>query len=201
MSSATVTFPGETLIIQPWPDPVVEANGHDPRSPYVEQFWLPTLGPSTTLFLRHVAALLDRWPDGCEVGLDDTARALGLVNQTGRGSPFARALSRSVQFNLAQPSGFGIAVRRRLPWLNPRQVAHLPAPLQEAHAAWVAGPGSEDTDRARRLRARRLALSLLELGEDPPSIEWQLRQWRFPAEVCADAVLWARQERSGRGAA
>jgi hypothetical protein len=90
-------------------------------------------------------------------------------------------------------------VRRRLPWLNLRQVAHLPAALQEAHAAWAAD--HPDEDRARRLRARRVARSLMELGEDPPSIEWQLRQWRFPAAVCADAVLWARQERARPGAA
>ena len=46
MSSLAVTFPGETLIIQPWPDP--SPGGHDPRSPYVEQFWLSILGPTST---------------------------------------------------------------------------------------------------------------------------------------------------------
>jgi hypothetical protein len=30
----------------PWIDPVVDRRGHDPRSTYVEQFWLGTLGPS-----------------------------------------------------------------------------------------------------------------------------------------------------------
>jgi hypothetical protein len=33
--------------VTPWHDPVVEAVGHDLRSPYVERFWLALLGPST----------------------------------------------------------------------------------------------------------------------------------------------------------
>ncbi len=135
MTSLAVAFPGDTLIVQPWPDTVGDHTGHDPRSPYVEQFWLAVLGPSTTWLLRYFAAMFDRWPDGFEINLDDTARAIGLVNQTGRGSPFARALSRSVQFNLAQPFGFGLAVRRRVPPLSARQIQHLPAPLQSAHEA------------------------------------------------------------------
>ena len=36
-----------TLTIKPWPDPVIDTLGHDPRSRYAETFWLPTLGPPT----------------------------------------------------------------------------------------------------------------------------------------------------------
>ena len=40
----------ETLIrITPWIDPVVDQHGHDPRSSYVERFWLGTLGPTSVL--------------------------------------------------------------------------------------------------------------------------------------------------------
>ncbi|MCJ7438215.1 MAG: EAL domain-containing protein, partial [Acidimicrobiia bacterium] len=35
-----------TLTICPWPDAVLDTVGHDPRSLYVETFWLPTLGPT-----------------------------------------------------------------------------------------------------------------------------------------------------------
>jgi hypothetical protein len=38
----------ETIAIRPWPDEVIDAVGHDPRSAYVERFWLGVLGPSTT---------------------------------------------------------------------------------------------------------------------------------------------------------
>jgi hypothetical protein len=40
--------PPTTLTVRPWPDGVIDALGHDPRSAYVEQFWLGILGPSTT---------------------------------------------------------------------------------------------------------------------------------------------------------
>jgi hypothetical protein len=38
---------GPTLEIRAWTDEVVDALGHDPRSPYVERFWLGVLGPSS----------------------------------------------------------------------------------------------------------------------------------------------------------
>jgi hypothetical protein len=199
MSSLAVTFPGETLIVQPWPDP--SPGGHDPRSPYVEQFWLSILGPSTTFLIRHFAALLDQWPDGYEINLDETARSIGLVNQTGRGSPFARALSRTVQFNVAQPYGFGIAVRQQLPTLTARQVAHLTPALQRTHAQWLEGPGSRIDEASQTRRARRLARTLIDLGEDGPTAEWQLRQWRFHPSVGEEAVAWALQDRGRPGAA
>jgi hypothetical protein len=35
------------LTIVPWPEPMIDTLGHDPRSLYVETFWLPILGPTT----------------------------------------------------------------------------------------------------------------------------------------------------------
>lgn len=32
------------LPVRPWPDGVIDALGHDPRSPYVERFWLVMSG-------------------------------------------------------------------------------------------------------------------------------------------------------------
>ena len=48
-------FPIPSVAVEAWPDPVVDELGHDPRSTYVERFWLPVLGPSTVWFLRRVA--------------------------------------------------------------------------------------------------------------------------------------------------
>jgi hypothetical protein len=36
-----------TLQILPWADPVIDQVGYDPRSRYVERFWLGILGPLT----------------------------------------------------------------------------------------------------------------------------------------------------------
>lgn len=41
-------LPIDVLHVAPWPDPVLEVTGHDPRSSYVERFWLALLGPSTS---------------------------------------------------------------------------------------------------------------------------------------------------------
>src|SRR5947209_18211134 len=136
--SSTPVLPFDTLIVLPWPDPLVDAVGHDPRSPYVEQFWLGVLGPSATLLLRRLATAFDAHPDGFELDLHETAGALGLSASSGRTSSFARTLQRCVQFGLAQPHSRGMRVRRRLPPLSQRQVDRLPAGLQVAHDHWLA---------------------------------------------------------------
>ncbi|MCB2019796.1 MAG: hypothetical protein KDG44_03255, partial [Burkholderiaceae bacterium] len=184
--------PVDHLLVRPWIDPVVDQVGHDPRSTYVERFWLATLGPSTTWLLRRLAAGLEAEPEGFTLDLDATARALGLGSRRGANAPFARALERSRQFRLARDLGDGVlAVRRKLPPLSRHQVARLPLDLQAAHQQWLEGalPGP-GTDEQRR-RARRLALSLAELGEDREGAERQLHQWRFHPAMAHEAVAWA----------
>jgi hypothetical protein len=131
----------DTIIVLPWPDPVVDTVGYDPRSPYVEQFWLGVLGPSATLLLRRLAAAFDAHPEGFELDMHETAGALGLSASSGRTSSFARTLQRCVQFGLAQPHTRGMRVRRRLPPLSQRQIGRLPAGLQAAHEQWLAEAG------------------------------------------------------------
>ncbi|HEY5888143.1 MAG TPA: hypothetical protein VIT24_10480, partial [Acidimicrobiales bacterium] len=86
--------------LRPWVDTVIDRVGHDPRSRYVEQFWLGILGPSTTWLLRLVAHRLDREPDGFDLDVGDTARCLGLGSPEGRHSPIHRAVERTVRFGL-----------------------------------------------------------------------------------------------------
>jgi hypothetical protein len=57
----------ETLVVLPWADPVIDPIGHDPRSRYVELFWLGVLGPTATLLLRRLADGLESYPDGFEL--------------------------------------------------------------------------------------------------------------------------------------
>src|SRR5438309_10349985 len=90
----------DSLSIRPWPDPVIDTVGHDPRSSYVEQFWLGILGPSTTWLIRRLAAGLEANPAGFTLPLGDTAKALGLGDKGGRHSPFMRSLGRLCQFDL-----------------------------------------------------------------------------------------------------
>lgn len=187
----TLPLPLDRLTIRPWPDPVIDAVGHDPRSTYVERFWLGVLGPSTTWLLRRLATGLEAAPTGFELDLAEAARSLGL-GATGKSSPFARALSRCCQFELARiEEGDVLAVRRKLPPVNRRQLVRMPESVQAEHTRWVTGHLDEpELDRLRR-RSRRLALSLLELGEDQEATERQLLRWRFHPAICHESTRWA----------
>jgi hypothetical protein len=182
----------DALEIRPWPDPVIDSLGHDPRSHYVETYWLSILGPSTTWLMRRLARGLEASPAGFTLSLDNTARALGLAATESRHSPFARALTRCVQFDLAQDRGDGVlAVRRKVPPLSRRQIVRLPDDLQKAHEEWQAGQLQSPSVESQRRRARQLALSLLELGEDLETSERQLMRWRFHPAMAHEAAAWA----------
>jgi len=182
----------ETLEIRPWPDAVIDAVGHDPRSHYVEEFWLGILGPSTTWLLRRMAAGLEESPGGFTMRLADTAKALGLGDKGGRHSPFMRALGRVCQFDLGQLHDEStLAVRRKLPPLNRRQVGRLPDTLRLAHERWQQEQLRIPAVEGMRRRCRRLALSLVELGEDLEGTERQLHRWKFHPALAHEAAAWA----------
>ena len=182
----------ETIAIHPWDDEALQTTGFDPRSPYVERFWLGVIGPSTTWLLRRIAAGFDAAPEGFDMALGETARALGLGDRGGRNSPFFRTLNRMVQFDLARPAGPGqIEVMRRLPPLSRRQVARLSPALQESHERWITEHLSVPPAESARRRSRQLALSLLELGEDGEEVERQLLRWRYHPALARESMTWA----------
>ncbi len=189
----------DQLYIRSWDDPIVDRIGHDPRSGYVEQFWLGILGPSTIWLLRHCRHELDRSPNGFVLDLGDTAGALGLGHKGGRNSPLVRSIARAARFDAARPAGLGeLEVRRRLPPLNRGQLARLPPLLQRRHQAFVDGAESGDAATLER-RARRLALGLVQCGDGVDAAELQLGQWRFHPSVAAAAVRWAWDQHHGIG--
>ena len=192
--SALPTFTQPALDVRPWPDVVIDELGHDPRSPYVEQFWLGVLGPTATWLMRRLASGLEREPAGFELDLALTAGELGLGHRSGPHSPFIRSLQRCVHFGLVEPIGDAtVRVRRKLPPLTRMQLERLPEALRAAHAQWVSGPAPGTTVAVEQLRnrARHLALSLLELGEDGEATERQLHRWRVHPAMAHDATAWA----------
>jgi hypothetical protein len=186
-----ICFAEQQLPIRPWADPLIDTLGFDPRSHYVERFWLPTLGPSTTWLLRRIAAGFDRQPDGFDLPLPDTARSLGLGDKQGRHSPFARALFRIVQFDMARAGQGALEVRRFLPPLNRRQIVRLPDALRAAHEAWQAARVAAAADESTCRRARALAITMLELDPDAGTVEQRLISWGVPAVVAQQAARWA----------
>lgn len=189
-NDASPTF--ATITVRPWPDPVIDALGHDPRSPYVERFWLAILGPSTTWLLRLLACELDANPAGFELDLAEAAQVLGIGSRGGRHSPFMRALTRCCRFDLAEPHGdASVAVRRKVPPLNRRQLLRLPPSLQETHREWQEADLAVPAADQLRRRACGLALSLLELGEDHEEAERQLVRWKFHPVLARESAAWA----------
>lgn len=194
-------FATPMIHVTTWEDPVVDLLGHDPRSPYVERFWLAILGPSTTFLMRHVAAALEAHPDGFDLDLHGAAKALGLGTRGGHGAPFVRALARTSQFHLSRSAGSAeLMVRRRMPPLSRQQVLRLPPALRDEHDAYQQAAQAQPTVEERRTRARRLALSLLELGETAEATELQLHRWKIHPAMAHDALRWAQLRRGERPA-
>lgn len=193
MDRPNPSFPTDVLRVEPWEDPLVERLGHDPRSAYVETFWLSILGPSTVWLLRRLVTGLEAEPEGFDLDLVACAASLGLGNRAGRHGPFARSLVRACQFGAARQAGAAaIQVRRRLAPLSRSHVARLPEWLQAEHARWleaearpVAGPAPA--------QAEVLAATLVRAGESIDLVEQRLVGWGFPSAVAAAAAsrAWA----------
>jgi hypothetical protein len=185
------------LTIVPWPEPVIDTLGHDPRSLYVETFWLPILGPTALLLLRHLATRFDETPAGVELRIAETSQALGVGNREGSSSPIVRTLARLEQFEVAfaDPLSPTIAVRRNLPPVTRRQLSRLPMPLQRQHARLAEVRLGEPPHAEARRRARRLALVLHEQGDNDDQVERALASIGFHPAICHEASRWvhARQ--------
>lgn len=184
--------PAVTLAVETWSDPVIDQLGHDPRSAYVEKFWLPILGPSSVWLLRRLADGLDHNPEGFEIDLVDTARSLGVGMRGGRNAPLMRTFDRCCRFGAARMHGTtSISVRRRLAPLTRAQTERLPISLQAEHDQWLRRPRTSPSFEQMQTRARSLALSMIQLGEDHQSVERQLHRWRFHPAIAHDALRWA----------
>ena len=180
---------GTLVTIRPWIDPVVDDRGHDPRSRYVEIFWLGVLGPTATWLLRRLASGLEVKPDGYELDLQVTAASMGLKFSTGRSSPFSRALQRCVMFGMAHPlPDGGLAVRRRIPPVGHRHLRRMPEQLQLEHAGWLPNARSSDGSEEAFVRAHQLARTMLNVGDDRNVIEHQLRAVGVIAYVAAQVA-------------
>ena len=197
MPAAVVPPEGDQLIVRPWFDPVLDEVGHDPRSAYVERFWLSVLGPSATWFLRYVADQFDRQPAGFTLDMPACAAAIGLGSSSRRTGQLPRTLGRCCEFRIARlVQRHLVEVRPKLAPLSQRQLKRLPEPVRAEHARWLAAEAPDDAeDPVLADRARWMALSLLELGEGVGDAERQLERWRFPARLAREAIGWALDQR------
>lgn len=178
--------------VLPWEDPEQDAVGHDPRSAYVETFWLPVVGPSTTLLLRRLADEFDLEPQGFEINGASLSKEIGLGPRMDRRGSFARTLERCMKFHLVQQQGDLLYVRRHIPPLSYRQVNKLGNRLQTLHHSWTIDAADDGAQRRTEMvRATHLARTLLSLGENTHDAERQLHQWHFHPSIAWHAVQWA----------
>mgnify|MGYP001820014589 CR=1 FL=1 len=172
------------VTIRPWIDPVVDDAGFDPRSRYVETYWLGVLGPTATWLVRRLVAGLEQSPGGYRLDLATTARSMGLGFHPGKNSPFARALDRCVMFGVAHRTDDGFAVRRRMPQVSIRHLRRMPDELSAHHDQWV----HRTTTLDELTRAHRLACLLHETGDETWVVEHLLVAIGIRDVVAAEAV-------------
>ena len=103
--TALPVYTTDTLTIRPWPDEVIDLLGHDPRSRYVETYWLGILGPSTTWLMRRLVTGLEASPSGYELPLSETASCLGLGSKGGGAKVDANGLQLASGVNGAGTKG------------------------------------------------------------------------------------------------
>jgi len=194
---ATTADLPERFGVIPWQDPEQDNTGHDPRSAYVETFWLPVVGPSTTLLLRRLADEFDAEPNGFEIEASVLSREIGLGGRVDRRGAFARTIERCEKFHMVQRQGDLLHVRRRIPPLSSRQVKRLGTRLQVLHGSWTIDPQDDGAQRRTEMvRAAHLARTLLALGEATHDAERQLHQWHFHPSIAWHAVQWALTDSS-----
>jgi hypothetical protein len=131
----TLDFQAECWSFAASPD--IPNEGHDARSRYVEEFWLPVLGPTCIVILRHFADSL-RHGGSFGVSLKELPHLFGLGSGYGPNSLFGRSITRLVAFEMAELDGpSSVLVKTVVPWLTSSQVARLHPWLQIRHGYWT----------------------------------------------------------------
>ena len=184
---------GEFYVVA-WSDPMIEKFGHDPRSTYVELFWLSVLGPSAVWLMRHMVRHLEATTDRSArpLSVEGTAHSIGLSASTGRNSSFAKTIDRLIRFGAARTVDTRtLGVRPHLPPLTRRQIDRLPEQLQYEHEMWGSGGRHSSVRAVTQERARELALTLVQLGESADDAADQLRRWRIGEAAATAAAQWA----------
>ena len=180
-----------TLQVRPWDDPVLRQRGHDPRSVYVERFWVAVLGPSAVWLLRLLAREFDELGphDDLQLDLESTARRIGLQHRGGRQSTFMRTVDRCRMFDLAHFDDDAVLLVRRWVPPVPRQFyVRMPRELRSEVGRWTR------TDRQADFSVgeiRLLATCMLMLGNGLHEAAERLVNLGLPPSAANEATAWA----------
>ena len=190
--------PVHVLRVRPWDDPNLRRRGHDPRSIYVERFWVAILGPSAVWLLRLLAREFDELAPGEELrlDLDSTARRLGLQHRGGRQSTFMRTIERCGMFDLAHFDDDAVLiVRTRVPPVPRRLQMRMPPELRAEVGHWSRIDGHADFSVGE---TRLLAICMLTLGHGLHESAERLVTLGLTPSAANEATAWAWAERCVR---
>lgn len=189
--------PLHILRVRPWDDPQLQRRGHDPRSAYVERFWIAILGPSAVWLLRLLAREFDELAPGNDLrlDLDSTAKRLGLQHRGGRGSTFMRTIERCTIFGIAHFDDAVLMVRRRLPPVPHRLRDRIPHELRDEVGRWSRTDGQSEFSVGE---TRLLASCMLMLGHGLHESAERLVTLGFAPNASNEATAWAWAQRCTR---
>ncbi len=107
-------------------------------SSFVEEFWLPVMGPSAVAVLRWIDRRADQFGRATTVDLAELALAIGLGAATSKHSPIVRTMDRLVRFDAARIDAIDndvpvLSVFTHLFAVPVRLVARLPYRVQVEH--------------------------------------------------------------------
>ncbi|MDE0497354.1 MAG: hypothetical protein OXH86_08375 [Acidimicrobiaceae bacterium] len=191
LAPAAAADPLRVLVVRPWDDPKLARRGHDPRSAYVERFWVGVLGPSAVWFLRLLAREFDELAPGEELrlDLDSTARRLGLQHRRGRTSTFMRTVDRCAMFGLACFTDDAVLmVRTHLPSVPRRLHDRIPQELRDEVGHWSRTDGHTDFSVGE---TRLLASCMLMLGHGLHESAERLVTLGLAPNAANEATAWA----------
>lgn len=99
---------------------------HAAQSAYVEQFWLPLLGPTATFLLRLAVEL-----ENTTLPADHVTRQLGVQERALRRACMRLDTFRAATFYDGEEAS--LVVYSHLPWITGRAELRLPEPMRRVH--------------------------------------------------------------------
>ncbi len=111
--------------------------GVDPRSVYVDYFWLPLLGPVALCTARLLTELVASGADPIHLSVDEIGSSIGIEDGTAPATVL-RALQRLESAGIITVAADGsLHLLPQLPRLSAGQVERLPDDLQLVHRDWA----------------------------------------------------------------
>jgi hypothetical protein len=189
---ATSTQPStdseELLQFDPWHDPHFDRWGVEPRSPYVERFWVPVLGPSAFVLARNITAVFASHHGSYNIDTETQAALIG----TSPGQ-LRRIVERLVQFGLAKRIVTDhIAIRTSWPAIGNGALRQLPEPLRQAHGDWMLLTDTLDPEGASARRWWRYTITAHGTGVSPVELDVHLRRMNCDEQLRVEFVDWCR---------